>query len=60
MSANWRFFKSETVCLGVFSCVSDEEIRHFFEIFPYSIDSEVTNFDILISVRLEIEFYDDL
>ena len=39
---------------------SDEEIRHFFKIFPYSIDSEVTSFDILISIRLEIEFYDDL
>ena len=42
------------------STFSDEEIRHFFEIFPYSIDSEVTSFDILISVRLEVEFYDDL
>ena len=42
------------------STFSDEEIHHFFEIFPYKIDSEVTSFDILISVRLEIEFYDDL
>ncbi|MCK4384357.1 MAG: hypothetical protein KAW66_13740 [Candidatus Lokiarchaeota archaeon] len=42
------------------STFSDEEIRHFFEIFPYTIDSEVTGFDILMSVRLEIAFYDDL
>ena len=42
------------------STFSDEEIHRFFEIFPYTIDSEVTDFDILMSVRLEIEFYDDL
>ena len=52
-----RFSEFKKELLSLFS---DEEIRRFFEIFPYKIDSEVTSFDILISVRLEIEFYDDL
>ena len=39
---------------------SEEEIRRFFDIFPYAIDTDVTGFDILMSIRLEIAFYDDL
>ena len=52
-----RFPKFKKELLSTFS---DEEIRRFFEIFPYTIDSEVTGFDILMSVRLEMAFYDDL
>ena len=39
---------------------SEDEIGRFFDIFPYAIDTDVSGVDILLSVRLEIAFYDDL
>lgn len=39
---------------------SEEDIQRFFRMFPYGLDSEVRDADKLMSVRLEIEFYDDL
>ncbi len=38
----------------------EEEIQHFFSLFPYDLDSEVRAADKLMSIRLEIAFYADL
>ena len=39
---------------------SEEEIQRFFRMFPYDLDSEVRPEDMILSIKLEIEFYDDL
>lgn len=38
---------------------TDEEIEYFFELFPYSLDSEITQEDKVISIKLEIDFYEE-
>jgi hypothetical protein len=38
---------------------TDEEIEYFFVLFPYSLDSEITQEDKMISIKLEIDFYEE-
>ena len=39
---------------------SEEEIEHFFEIYPHSLFPVMSEQDIIMAVRLEIEYYEDL
>ena len=39
---------------------SEDEIQQFFGMFPYDLDTEVRDADKIASIKLEIEFYDDL
>lgn len=39
---------------------SEENIRRFFRLFPYDLDTEVRPADKITSIKLEIEFYNDL
>ena len=52
---DFSLFKEELV-----SKYLEEEIQRFFRLFPYDLDSEVRSADKIASIKLEIEFYDDL
>lgn len=39
---------------------SEDEIQRFFQMFPYDLESEVRPADKIASIKLEVEFYDDL
>ncbi|MFW9973631.1 MAG: hypothetical protein ACFFDF_25855 [Candidatus Odinarchaeota archaeon] len=51
------FLEFRTKLLNKFT---EEEIKWFFGIFPHSLDSDISEVDKIISIKLAIEFYEDL
>ena len=55
-----RIINFQNVKKFLLETFSDDKIKYFFKLFPYTLETEITDDDIFVAIKLAVEFYEDL